>query len=123
MKRKVSYTQEYLKEAHQHCRLHREDVIAGKCGCFYCLRVFDGTEVHRWIDRNRGASRSHVRESNTAICPHCHLDMVLPENRGLPIDDPEFLKAMNEMWVQTQYDINEIRAAKAEGRDPVPVER
>lgn len=118
----MEYTDEYLKEAHEHCRRHREAVEAGKCGCFYCLKIFDGSKVRRWVDRRPKSTRTGAYEHNTAMCPHCDLDMVLPAARGLPIDDPEFLKGMHRVWVETTYDIAEIKAARAEGREPVPHE-
>lgn len=111
----MQYTDEYLKAAHKHCSVHREAVVAGKCGCFYCLKTFDGSEVTEWIRHGRDDT-----EANTAMCPHCHLDMVLPATRDLPVDDPEFLKEMHRVWVQTTYTHEELKAAKAEGREPVP---
>lgn len=110
----MSYTDLFLQRAHQHCSFHRKEVLAGTCGCFYCLRTFEGSEVERWIDRKR------TGEPNTAMCPHCGLDMVLPAARDLPVEDPEFLKAMRAMWVETTYDAAEIQKAKEEGREPVP---
>jgi hypothetical protein len=35
---------------------------------------------------------------SNAICPHCSIDAVIGSKSGLPINDPEFLKAMNEYW-------------------------
>lgn len=116
----MEYTDEYLKEAHQHCRRHRTAVEGGKCGCFYCFKTFDGSEVHHWIDRRPKSARTGEYDHNTAMCPHCDLDMVLPAARDLPIGDPDFLQAMHRRFVQTGYTHGELKAAKAEGRDPVP---
>lgn len=116
----MKYTDAYLKDAHQHCRLHREDAEGGRCGCFHCLAVFDGSEVTRWIDRRKLALAGETYERNTAMCPRCGLDMVLPERRGLPVRDPEFLRAMRRVWVETTYALDEIEAAQVEGREPEP---
>lgn len=111
--RHVKYTDEYLDKAHEHCKDHRQDVEAGRCACFHCLRTFDGSEVCEWIDRGRTGTK------NTAMCPHCRLDMVLPAARGLPIDDPEFLKGMRRMWVETTHTAEEVRELLA-GRESAP---
>lgn len=117
---KVKYTDAYLKDAHQHCRLNREDVEGGRCGCFYCLSTFDGSAVTRWIDRRRPSEAAAKYEHNTAMCPSCGLDMVLAAKSGLPVEDTSFLRAMRRRWVETTYTLDEIKAAQAEGREPVP---
>jgi len=33
-----------------------------------------------------------------AICPYCGIDAVIGSESGFPIDDPDFLKEMNEHW-------------------------
>ncbi|MBQ2726111.1 MAG: cytoplasmic protein [Clostridia bacterium] len=59
------------------------------CGCFYCGRIFPGSEITQWIDGGK-----------TARCPHCSVDSLLPEDCGHPVTD-EFLKQMNEYWFLT----------------------
>ncbi len=48
--------------------------------CFFCVRTFPSAEVTSWTD-----------QGETAICPNCHVDAVLPGEI-----DPETLTATNE---------------------------
>ncbi len=48
---------------------------AEKCGCYFCIRVFDSKEVVEWRDNG-----------NTAVCPNCEVDAVLPN-----VTDEKFL--------------------------------
>lgn len=76
-----------LKEAHKHSSNHAGLVKASEsCGCFYCLTVFKPAEIKEWTDRGQ-----------TAICPHCGIDSVLPDKAGVPLTD-EFLKEMERAW-------------------------
>lgn len=50
-----------------------------KCGCFYCLRIFDPKEIVRWTDGGE-----------TAICPYCDIDSIIGDSSGYPITK-EFL--------------------------------
>lgn len=51
-------------------------------GCYFCLRTFAAGEVKEWVDQD-----------NTALCPHCGIDSVLPE-----VTDTAFLSAAHEHW-------------------------
>lgn len=62
-----------------------------KCGCFYCLNIFDPKEVEEYIQENDDEN------SGTAICPYCGIDSVISESSGYPIS-PEFLKKMYRRW-------------------------
>ena len=58
-----------------------------KCGCFYCGKIFEASEVIEWvIDRN----------GDTALCPYCMIDSVLPDSAGYPLSE-EFLVRMRDM--------------------------
>ena len=35
-------------------------------GCFYCLKIFNPSEIKEWID-----------DEQTAICPYCGIDSVM----------------------------------------------
>ena len=61
---------------------HAEIADGVDCGCYFCLRVFDGGTVDEWTD-----------EGTTAICPNCGIDSVLPG-----ITDMEYLKSAHERW-------------------------
>ena len=58
-----------------------------KCGCFYCQRVFDPSELEEWIED----------ESLTALCPYCGIDAVIGESAGYPLTK-DFLQAMYRYW-------------------------
>ena len=62
-----------------------------KCGCFYCLRVFDPSEITEWIED----------ESGTALCPYCGIDSVIGESSGYPLTR-EFLAEMQQYWFGTR---------------------
>jgi hypothetical protein len=56
--------------------------LGGPCGCFYCLRTFDASEIGKRV----GA------DGETALCPYCCIDAVLSAKAD-PID-PRFLRRM-----------------------------
>lgn len=60
-----------------------------KCGCFYCLKIFEPMEITDWVEDTSG----------TAICPNCGIDSVIGAYTGYPIT-PEFLKMMHQYWVK-----------------------
>ena len=63
-----------------------------RCGCFYCLTVFEPKEITEWlIDENS------CDERGTAICPYCGIDSVIGESSGFPITQ-EFLLIMRHRW-------------------------
>ncbi|MCB0696502.1 MAG: hypothetical protein KDC07_04010 [Chitinophagaceae bacterium] len=51
------------------------------------MRTYNPIEIKEWTDNN-----------NTAICPYCDIDAVLPDNKNFPITDPDFLAKMQEYW-------------------------
>ena len=61
---------------------HLEVKSGVKCGCYFCLTIFDGGDVDEWTD-----------ESTTAICPRCNIDSVLAG-----VTDMDFLKSAHEEW-------------------------
>ena len=76
-----------LSEAWDHTSQHRTAVLDGQCGCFHCLNVFNGSAVTRWADNGE-----------TAICPHCGYDAVLPASTLPQATDPAFLLRMNAYY-------------------------
>jgi len=85
----MTYTAEFLCTTHRHSSKHREAIEAsGGCGCFYCLETFGPAEIERWLNEGTG----------TAICPRCQIDSVLGSASGLPVDNPDFLREMNNHW-------------------------
>ena len=76
-----------LVYAHEMCKSNREKLLSAQvCGCFYCLRIFDPKEIV-WEDDS----------DQTAMCPYCGIDSVLPESATLPMTKA-FLKKMREYW-------------------------
>lgn len=79
-----------LVEAHRACAGNKDDLAkSDKCGCFYCLSVYDPSEVVKWVDSGR-----------TAICPKCAIDSVLASASGWPVDDADFLGRMYKRWFE-----------------------
>lgn len=62
------------------------------CGCFYCGKMFDSTEIMEWIEADNSCDYK-----GTAICPYCGIDAVIGESSGIPITR-EFLEGMNRTW-------------------------
>lgn len=80
-------THKDVLDAHRHSFYNREEIEQSKvCGCFYCLEVFQPSEVNLWMD-----------DLSTAICPRCGVDSVLGSQSGFPIET-KFLKQMQEYW-------------------------
>lgn len=59
--------------------IHNRNAIkeSTNCGCYFCLRVCTGKEIEEWVDS----------DNDTAICPHCSIDSLLPN-----ITDPILLE-------------------------------
>ncbi len=79
--------------AHRFSKNHKAELESEqKCGCFYCLSVFNSNEIKEWL-----VDPNPCDEFGTAVCPRCSVDSVIGESSGYPIT-PEFLKAMKEYW-------------------------
>lgn len=53
----------------KHSSCNKEGVLLSReCGCFYCMRLFPASAVRKWTDQGQ-----------TALCPLCGMDTVLPE--------------------------------------------
>jgi hypothetical protein len=77
--------------AHYDCSLHRKAMERSeRVGCFYCLRLFQPSDITEWIDNGE-----------TALCPYCGIDAVLPDSAAI---SPEFLKAMHDYWFEIRHD-------------------
>jgi hypothetical protein len=79
----LKHIPEEYRFAHMDCHHHREAVLKSKnVGCFYCCEIFSPTEIISWTDHDQ-----------TAICPRCSIDAILPN-----IDDHYFLDEMRKYW-------------------------
>ncbi len=77
-----------FKKAHEHCTNNKSEIEKSeKCGCFYCLEIFDKGRIENWIDEN----------CDTALCPFCGNDSVIGDKSGFEITK-EFLTEMKESW-------------------------
>lgn len=73
--------------AHRFSSHHRKQLVKDKiCGCFYCLKTFNPSQITDWCD-----------DANTAICPYCGIDSTIGESSGFPITE-QFLKGMHKEW-------------------------
>lgn len=81
-------TTDDIIEAHEYSINHKSKILEDKkCGCFYCLKIFNPKEITDWIEDKNG----------TAICPYCGIDAVIGESSGFPITE-EFLLKMKNYW-------------------------
>ncbi|WP_173391538.1 cytoplasmic protein [Rhodopirellula baltica] len=80
-----------LITAHKHSSNHRDEIVrSDTCGCFYCMAVFQASEITEWIDEVDGVD-------TTAMCPSCGIDSVIGSAAGYPIT-ADFLRAMHGHW-------------------------
>jgi hypothetical protein len=94
----VTLTPEFLLAAHAHSSVHRDEVMASAaCGCFYCQATFAPADIKDWVEEITD-DQSKARELWTALCPKCGIDSVIGNASPFPATDPEFLRAMNELW-------------------------
>ena len=63
--------------------------IYNKCDCFYCLKIFNPTEIKEWLIEDNG--------KETALCPYCEIDSVIAECNDYKITK-ELLKEMYDYW-------------------------
>lgn len=76
-----------VKNAHACCSHNKDNLKkVNKCGCFYCLKIFDPKLIVDWCDNN-----------TTAICPFCGIDSIIYENKFYPLNK-KFLEAMKKEW-------------------------
>ena len=56
-----------------------------QCGCFFCLRIFNPEKIQDWI------------QEETAVCPFCAVDSVIPESEEYDLTD-QLLLDMKDYW-------------------------
>ena len=80
-----------LKKIHKHCFCNKNELLkVNKCGCFYCLKIFNPNEIDEWIKDEKG--------EETAFCPYCHIDSVIAESDEYELNE-ELLKEMYNYWM------------------------
>jgi len=90
LRRNQDYSRERkikLEKLHAYCK-NNEELIekSGYCYCFHCQKKISSFEITRFLG-----------EENTALCPYCGIDAIIPEN----IDDDinsEIIDDMNNYW-------------------------
>lgn len=77
-----------LEALHGKSIQHRAAVEASQqCGCFCCLRLFSPSAIKEWVKRDG---------DQTAICPFCSVDSVLPGSEVELTD--AMLLSMQQRW-------------------------
>jgi hypothetical protein len=67
-------SEEALFRQHRRCFDNKRYALLGKgCGCFYCLRHFDVSEITHWYESEK---------EKTASCPYCSIDAVIIETEN-----------------------------------------
>ena len=83
-----------LNLAHEHCTGNKVEIENSTiCGCFYCLKTFDKSQIENWLNEKDG----------TALCPFCSVDSVIGDKSGFPITK-EFLEEMKAFWFKETED-------------------
>ena len=82
--------EKYADKAYLHSMQNKEELQKiGRCGCFYCLNIFNTNEIKEWIEEKSG--------KKTAQCPYCCIDSVIPESEEYELCK-ELLEYMNNIW-------------------------
>jgi hypothetical protein len=81
-----------LHQAHDDSVNHRAEVLASsRRGCFYCLAVYEPSDIDWWIDDDPHGT------GQTALCPKCSVDSALGDKSGCPLTK-EFLAKLHAHW-------------------------
>lgn len=83
-----SYAQEMrLKKLHAHSSHNKVLIlVSDRCVCFHCQAMMDHGEITEYVDNGQ-----------TALCPKCGVDAILPDSIEETIDS-QTLKDMQEYW-------------------------
>ena len=88
----VAKLPEPIRKAHQHAIRHRAELLSSeRCGCFYCLEVYEPAEITRWTDSDAEGV------GQTALCAKCGIDSVIGNRAGFPLTR-DFLAEMKQYW-------------------------
>lgn len=86
----MAIEREQLAWLHKTSSKHRGLIEASlKCGCFYCGMGFPSSAIKEWTDGGQ-----------TAFCPGCGVDSVLPGQVNKDI-----LDAMRQRWFEESADV------------------
>ena len=88
----MKFSADFLDDAHKRSFANRGEMEASQvCGCFSCFATFPPSDVWEWVQEG-------TDQDTTGFCPYCMLDTVIGNASGLPVEDREFLRAMNEKF-------------------------
>jgi hypothetical protein len=77
--------QSSLGSIHRFSHRHRPLVEQSKsAGCYHCGATFTPAEITEWIEEHDEAGAT---EGETARCPQCHYDAVLPSAAPIEMDE------------------------------------
>jgi len=81
---------------HRQSSRHRPAVEQSRiCGCFHCQEFFPPAQITRWIQE---PARGKQPVAETAVCPKCGVDAVLPERNGVYPMGAQMLRLMHHRW-------------------------
>ncbi len=60
--------------------------FVNECVCYYCLKIYNTSEIKEWTDKD-----------DTAICPYCGVDAILPINNEED-KNLEVLSKIHKYW-------------------------
>ena len=81
---------------HRQSANHRRAVEQSTiCGCFHCQEFFYPAAITEWVDTPAGVENG---AGQTALCPRCGVDAVLPERNGVYPMGVDLLRHMHWRW-------------------------
>ncbi len=82
-----------LIELHKLCSRHKALLKATNlCGSFHCHRDFFVEEIMEWADKQQ-----------TAVCPWCHIDAVMPLKAVLLSDGSEVVIGLKVLYQMDEH--------------------
>ena len=80
------FNEKYQKMLHARSSNNRGALLDSRqCGCFFCLKIYDPSDISDWLNEE------------TALCPYCNVDSVIPESYDYDLSDSLLLE-MKEYW-------------------------
>jgi hypothetical protein len=86
------------QKSHHRLSSHNREVLAKvpRAGCFHCGAIFTPNEITDWIDA-RQVETGSTADGDTALCPRCGIDSVIPEVSGVVLSR-QLLSEMKAYW-------------------------
>lgn len=82
------YTEKELMEKASELSFKNRDMVdkSSKCGCYACCQIYDAKYVWEYVD-----------DGETALCPICYIDSVLPDASGVKLNNT-ILNKLRKKW-------------------------